>query len=36
MFGNGKLVTTGARAPSDLEVALTKVTKELTGANLLQ
>jgi transcription initiation factor TFIID TATA-box-binding protein len=36
LFGSGKLVCTGARKPSDLEVAVEKITKELRGASLLR
>lgn len=36
LFGSGKLVCTGARKPSDVEVAVKKVTKELQGAGLLR
>ncbi|MCI4369823.1 MAG: TATA-box-binding protein [Thermoplasmata archaeon] len=36
LFGSGKLVCTGARKPSDVEVAVKKITKELRGASLLR
>ncbi|MCI4336118.1 MAG: TATA-box-binding protein [Thermoplasmata archaeon] len=36
LFGSGKLVCTGARKPSDIEVAVKKITKELRGAGLLR
>ena len=36
LFGSGKLVCTGARKPSDVEVAVKKITKELQGAGLLR
>ncbi|MCI4325771.1 MAG: TATA-box-binding protein [Thermoplasmata archaeon] len=36
LFGSGKLVCTGARKPSDVEVAVTNITKELRGASLLR
>lgn len=36
LFGSGKLVITGARTPSDLEVAVTKITKNLRGAGILR
>ncbi len=36
LFGSGKLVCTGARKPSDVEVAVQKITKELQGAGLLR
>jgi transcription initiation factor TFIID TATA-box-binding protein len=35
LFGSGKLVITGARKPSDLEVAVMRITKELQDAGLL-
>jgi transcription initiation factor TFIID TATA-box-binding protein len=35
LFGSGKLVCTGARRPSDVELAVQKLTKELQGAGLL-
>jgi len=35
LFGSGKLVITGARKPSDLEVAVMKITRELQDAGLL-
>lgn len=36
LFGSGKLVCTGARKPSDIEVAVKKITQELRGAGLLR
>jgi transcription initiation factor TFIID TATA-box-binding protein len=36
LFGSGKLVCTGARKPSDVEVAVKKITAELRGAGLLR
>jgi transcription initiation factor TFIID TATA-box-binding protein len=36
LFGSGKLVCTGARKPSDVEVAVKKITQELRGASLLR
>src|SRR4029077_2167445 len=36
LFGSGKLVCTGARKPSDVEVAVKKITAELRGASLLR
>jgi transcription initiation factor TFIID TATA-box-binding protein len=36
LFGSGKLVCTGAHRPSDIEVAVRKLTKELQGAGLLR
>ena len=36
LFGSGKLVCTGARKPSDVEVAVKKITQELRGAGLLR
>ncbi len=36
LFGSGKLVCTGARKPTDVEVAVQKITKELQGAGLLR
>ncbi|HYB77396.1 MAG TPA: TATA-box-binding protein, partial [Thermoplasmata archaeon] len=36
LFGSGKLVCTGARKPSDVELAVKKITKELQGAGLLR
>ena len=36
LFGSGKLVCTGARKPSDVEVAVKKITTELQGAGLLR
>src|SRR5258708_7002991 len=36
LFGSGKLVCTGARKPSDVEVAVKKITKELRGAGRLR
>jgi transcription initiation factor TFIID TATA-box-binding protein len=36
LFGSGKLVCTGARKPSDVEVAVKKISKELQGAGLLR
>jgi len=36
LFGRGKLVCTGARKPSDVQVAVQKITKELQGAGLLR
>jgi len=36
LFGSGKLVCTGARKPSDVEVAVKKITRELRGAGLLR
>jgi transcription initiation factor TFIID TATA-box-binding protein len=35
LFGSGKLVCTGARRPSDIEVAVLKLAQELQGAGLL-
>jgi transcription initiation factor TFIID TATA-box-binding protein len=35
IFGSGKLVCTGARRPSDIAVAVEKLTKELRDAGLL-
>jgi transcription initiation factor TFIID TATA-box-binding protein len=36
LFGSGKLVCTGARKPSDIEVAIKKITKELRDAGLIR
>jgi transcription initiation factor TFIID TATA-box-binding protein len=36
LFGSGKLVCTGAHRPSDIEVAVRKLMKELQGAGLLR
>jgi transcription initiation factor TFIID TATA-box-binding protein len=36
LFGSGKLVCTGARRPSDVALAVEKITKELQGAGLLR
>ena len=36
LFGSGKLVITGARKPSDLEVAVTRISTDLRGASLLR
>ena len=36
LFGSGKLVCTGARKPSDVAVAVEKITRELRGAGLLR
>ena len=36
LFGSGKIVITGARRPSDLEAAATRIVKELRDANLLR
>jgi len=36
LFGSGKLVITGARKPSDLDVAVMRITKELQDADLLR
>ncbi|MGI0128584.1 MAG: TATA-box-binding protein [Thermoplasmata archaeon] len=36
LFGSGKLVCTGARKPSDVAVAVKKITGELQGAGLLR
>ncbi len=36
LFGSGKLVCTGARRPSDVSLAVEKITKELEGAGLLR
>jgi len=36
LFGSGKLVCTGARKPSDVELAVQKITQELRGAGLLR
>jgi transcription initiation factor TFIID TATA-box-binding protein len=35
LFGSGKLVCTGARRPSDVELAVNKITKELQDSDLL-
>lgn len=35
LFGSGKLVCTGARRPSDVALAVQKISKELHGAGLL-
>jgi transcription initiation factor TFIID TATA-box-binding protein len=35
LFGSGKLVCTGARKPSDLALAVDRITKELQDAGLL-
>jgi len=35
LFGSGKMVCTGARRPSDIQVAVQKTRKELLGAGLL-
>jgi transcription initiation factor TFIID TATA-box-binding protein len=35
LFGSGKLVCTGARRPSDVSLAVEKITKELEAAGLL-
>lgn len=35
LFGSGKLVCTGARRPSDIELAVRTVTSELRGADLI-
>jgi transcription initiation factor TFIID TATA-box-binding protein len=35
LFGSGKLVCTGARRPSDIGLAVDKITKELQDAGLL-
>ena len=36
LFGSGKLVCTGARQPSDVEEAVSKITEELRSAGLLR
>jgi transcription initiation factor TFIID TATA-box-binding protein len=36
LFGSGKLVCTGARRPSDVALAVQKITKELQAAGLLR
>lgn len=36
LFGSGKLVCTGARRPSDVHLAVQKITKELQDAGLLR
>jgi transcription initiation factor TFIID TATA-box-binding protein len=36
LFGSGKLVCTGARRPSDVSLAVGKITKELQDAGLLR
>lgn len=36
LFGSGKLVCTGARRPSDVDLAVQKITKELQAAGLLR
>ena len=36
LFGSGKLVCTGARRPSDVALAVQKITKELQDAGLLR
>lgn len=36
LFGSGKLVCTGARKPSDVALAVEKITKELQDAGLLR
>ncbi len=36
LFGSGKLVCTGARRPSDVELAVQRITKELQDAGLLR
>lgn len=36
LFGSGKLVCTGARRPSDVHLAVEKITKELQNAGLLR
>jgi transcription initiation factor TFIID TATA-box-binding protein len=36
LFGSGKLVCTGARKPSDIEVAVRKIMRELQSAGLLR
>ena len=36
LFGSGKLVCTGARKPSDIDVAVKKITAELRGAGLMR
>ena len=36
LFGSGKLVCTGARRPSDVALAVEKITKELQDAGLLR
>ena len=36
LFGSGKLVCTGARRPSDVEVAVKEISQELQGAGLLR
>jgi len=35
LFGSGKMVCTGARRPSDIQLAVQKTRKELLGAGLL-
>ncbi len=35
LFGSGKLVCTGARQPSDVEVAVAKIAEELRNAGLI-
>ncbi len=35
LFGTGKLVCTGARKPSDIDLAVKKISAELRGAGLL-
>ena len=35
LFGSGKMVCTGARCPSDIQLAVEKVIEELEGAGLL-
>ncbi len=36
LFGSGKLVCTGARKPSDIDLAVKKITAELRGAGLMR
>jgi len=36
LFGSGKLVCTGARRPSDVSLAVAKITKDLQDAGLLR
>jgi transcription initiation factor TFIID TATA-box-binding protein len=36
LFGSGKLVCTGARRPSDIQLAVRKITEELQDADLLR
>lgn len=36
LFGSGKLVCTGARRPSDIELAVRTITSKLRGADLIR